>query len=188
MSERGFLAWPLVGLVIASCGPEVDPPPSDSTTSGSTSSMSGISTTSSASSTSSTGSDVESGGSSSSSGSGIDSSSVSDSGGPANCEDWEFPARPYGWSLQDCLTDPCPDGEVCRYDPYAGDCGTRPVCVNPTTLQCACEIYGPESGGLACPCPGYDGPLNSEDQVILECNTFMSPGPVTSNQYAHCII
>jgi hypothetical protein len=129
---------------------------------------------------------VESRSSSSSAESGVDTSSASESGGAGSCEDWQSPSWPYGWSLQDCLTDPCPEGELCRYDPDQ-ECGAHPVCVNPTTLQCNCELYGPTAGGRACPCPNYEGPLDGDGVVVLECNTAMSPGPVTSNRFAHCI-
>jgi len=76
--------------------------------------------------------------------------------------------------------DECPEGEVCRYDP-AEDCGAHPVCVDPTTLECNCEIY-PDYVAIACPCRGYDGPRNELHQAILECNTYMSPQPVTYNE------
>lgn len=96
------------------------------------------------------------------------------------------PFPPYPWSLQDCLTDPCPDGEVCRYDPQY-PCGAHPVCVDPTTLACNCVVWGPTSGGLVCPCDDYRGPVNDLGQVVRECNTLMSPGPVQSNEFGHCI-
>jgi hypothetical protein len=176
MSEQRFLPWVVAALVSVGCGPELaDPPPAESTTTEGTSSTS---------STSSTGTAVESGASSSSTTSGDESSSAADSGTAGSCEGWEDPPWPYGWSLQDCLTDPCPEGEVCRYDP-GEDCGARPVCVNPDTLACRCVLY-PTLENTACPCPGYDGPVNKLGEAILECNTGTSPGPVTDN--ADCSI
>ncbi len=176
MNEQRLVPWVLAAVVSAGCGPEQrDSASSEFTTGGSTSS------------TAESGIDggVETG-STSSTESGVESSSGSDSGGAESCDGWGPPLPPYPWSLQDCLTEPCPEGEVCRYDPHE-QCGAHPVCVDPATLACNCELY-PDSGGLACPCPDYEGPVNELNQVHLECNTFMSPGPVTSNAYAHCII
>jgi hypothetical protein len=103
-----------------------------------------------------------------------ETSSSSDSGGDSSsCEGWKPPLPPYPWSYQDCLTDPCPDGEVCRYDPN-DECGAHPVCVDPTTLACHCE-QAPD-GGFACSCPGPDG---ISHKVVLECNTGMAMEPVS---------
>lgn len=141
--------------------------------------------TSSSSSDASGDSGLESGGSSSEE-SEVGGSSDSTSGGPTSCDGWMSPPAPYPWSYQDCLSEHCPEGEVCRYDPQQG-CGAPPVCVNPSTLACNCEVWGPTAGGLACQCPGYVGPTNELGQVELECNTLMSAGPVQSNVFGHCI-
>lgn len=186
MSNHAFVPWLLAAVV--GCGPvRGDTASSESTNStNSTNPSSGTSGNETGvdgdvSSESGSSSTETAGGSSS----GASGSSGSDSGDPT-CDTWSPPLPPYGWSLQDCSTEPCPQGEVCRYDPQY-ECGAHPVCVDPGTLQCNCEIYGPLSGGLACPCPGYDGPVNELGQVVLECNTFMSPGPVESNKFANCI-
>ena len=112
-------------------------------------------------------------------------SSSTGGGTTLDCEGWNEPDDP-GWSLQNCSTDPCPEGEVCRYDPWQG-CGADPVCVDPTTWgPCACVD---NFAGYACPCPGYAGPPPDETGLILlECNTGMSPWPVQTADVGMCAL
>jgi hypothetical protein len=154
MSERGFLVVALL-LVTTSCGPKVNEP------------MSSASEGTGSGSSSGSGPDVTSTGAAES------SSSSSSTGGGAMCEDWT-PPEESGWSLQNCRTRPCPEGEVCRFAPAAG-CDGDPVCVDPTTHVCNCELYG-EDVHLACPCPGYEGPMKG-GKAILECSTATSQWP-----------
>lgn len=180
MREQRLVLWVLT-VLIGSTACEADSGDVGSSATGGTSSSSSGASGDSA---------LESGGPSSESSSTEESevggSSDSTSGGPTSCDGWMSPPAPYPWSYQDCLTEPCPEGEVCRYDPQQG-CGASPVCVNPNTLACNCEVWGPTAGGLACQCPDYVGPTNELGQVELECNTLMSAGPVQSNGFGHCI-
>jgi len=177
MNERRFVLLIVAAILGLGCGPtQTDPSASESETGGSTSS------TSSSSSTASTSSGGEHGESSSSS----TSSSGSDVGETSSsCEDWSAgdPEPPSSW--QDCLTDECPEGEVCRYDPERG-CDAHPVCINSNRTVCICEIYGPAGAGFACPCPDYTGPLNEFGYAPLECNTAANAAPVTSDD--DCLI
>lgn len=169
MNDYPCVSVVLTLLLSVGCGPKPqrDPPSSDSTTSGN-----GVGSSSSA---TGDGSGVGSTGV----GTGIGSTSSADTGGTSsNCEGWMPPPVP-PWSYQDCLTDECPEGEVCRYNP-GEDCGAHPVCVNPTTYQCFCERN--DDLGDACPCPGYVFPPDyMGGGVPLECNTGMSSQPVTNN-------
>jgi hypothetical protein len=147
-----------VGCSIAGCGPRPGGPIVSSTDTGGGGTV--ISDTNTA-----DGSSTTSESSSGSTGSGSDPS----------CEGWTPPSDP-GWSWMNCRDAACPEGEVCRFDPSRG-CDADPVCVNPTTYECNCELYDPNAQ-VACACPDYEGPLNGAGRAVLECNTGMSQSPV----------
>lgn len=183
MTDLRSVAVVLTAVLSASCGPEAH---AGSSSSGASEAATSTESSASTSSTNTEGaSSTTESSTASSSSEGSDGSSSAGDSGVQSCEDWTPPFPPYDWSLQDCLTDACPSGEVCRYDPNE-DCGAHPVCVNPDTLACNCEVWGPEAAGIACPCPGYEGPLNELNQAPLECDTAMSEGPVT--YHADCFI